>query len=102
MAKRGWPPKTVKIRGDDYTVVASQEVSPSEDLAGLCRVPKRELRYWKGSADSHALKTLLHEIGHAYWYDEAIDIDGELEEKLVNWWAESFLDLYRNTPRFWW
>lgn len=83
------------------SVVIGEEVWPVEELGqpeGLCVTRPTILVRWQGRPKKERINTLLHELLHAAWPDDVVDV--QLEERIVSHLANAltpaFLELLRS------
>ncbi len=80
-------PKQVTILGQKYSIVQQNELkSESKDVWGSVDLVKKTIYLDKSQTDIEKISTLIHEMGHAVFFESAINlttIHHDVEEILV-------------------
>lgn len=93
----------VKIGARTYTIEFRGRLS--EECLGLCFLPSKKSRKGTilirtGQRPSGEFDTIIHEVLHAICHARKLDLDDELEEKIVKNLAHGLTDFFKKNPAF--
>lgn len=91
-------PKTLVIGNNVYDVMMVKRIAHSKDALGECDGANKEIYIVRGQGRYETLKTLIHEILHAFEFEYKLNIEHSLIYKLEEPILSFFCDNWNYFP----
>lgn len=96
-APKGFPKKSIKVFGQEWTVQYVKGLTAEQGIFGCTNESERMILIDADQSAESARDTLLHEALHAVLHTAGfMEINDEMEEKLVRVLTPGLIDLFRN------
>lgn len=99
-AKRQQRPALVKVLGRDYSISYEAPSPLNNSFLGLCDNNRQAIYVEDYQTSVEEADTVLHEVLHAIRYMAKVEIDPELEERMVAALATGLISIFHDNPDF--
>ena len=90
--------KSIRVAGHDYTLrIMPEDWGDDSSNHGNCCTSKLEIKVARGHI-SRMRETLLHEIGHAIYYEYSLD-EASGEEHVNSLYCSGWYQVFRDNPQ---